>query len=517
MTRFTFVHAADLHLDAPFRGVSDMLLSSSSSVIRPKAFEELARLLREATFIALRRLTELCIREQADALLLAGDIYNSADSSLRARLALRDAFVRLEAHGVRVFLVHGNHDPLSEEASAIPWPGNVIAFGSRMEVHPVVRQGETLALVHGVSHTGPREGKNLARQFKRRPPASAGTDVLQIGLLHCALTDLSGAHAPYAPCTFSDLAETGMDYWALGHVHVCRVLDHWGKALPGYFVGQASGPPDGTAAGPEPGQPDAPPAEQPAAQPREHAAVRPFAAYPGSLQGLHVNEAGPHGCLLLRSDDQGALTAEAIPLSPVRWETVRADIPQDIEDIPALENLLLERLAGFSPGRNACSGEDGLANRAWRERVEEAKPADLAGPRQYPPEAVLVRLTLSGRSELDHELRKNGAADALGEHLNAELDGTGVWIRDVLVDTRPLADLALSLQRPDLAGETLRTAFALRDDPASLALAAESCLAPLFDRPKLRKVLVLPQGEELARLAEEAALLCLDLLEGEQR
>lgn len=483
MAEFTFVHAADLHLDAPFRGVSDMLLASAGG--RSRASERLARLLREGTFIALQRLTDLCLREQADFLLLAGDVYNSADSSLRARLALRDAFVRLEAGGVRVLLAHGNHDPLSEAASAIPWPGNVIMFGRRPEAHPVTRRGDTLALVHGVSHVGPRESKNLAKLFKRSPALAAGGEVLQIGLLHCALTDMSGAHAPYAPCAFGDLLEADMDYWALGHVHACHVLERGGGTLPGYFA--------------EAGQ-ETPPA-------------RPFAAYPGSVQGLHVNETGPHGCLLLKADGRGGLKAEAVPLAPVQWESLRLEIPQDVSDIPALEALLLERLAGLAPRRAEAFGGNGPESGA--EPAGAGEQAEHDAPRRYPPEAVIVRLALSGRSALDHELRAGGAAQALSEHLNAELESAGLWLRDVIVDTRPLADIEASRERPDLAGETLRRAFSLQNDPHALAQVAEQSLAPLFQRPKLRKLLSMPDNEELPRLAEEAALLCLDLLEGE--
>ena len=483
MAEFTFVHAADLHLDAPFRGVSDMLLSSGGG--RSRASERLARLLREGTFIALQRLTDLCLRERADFLLLAGDVYNSVDSSLRARLALRNAFVRLEAGGVRVLLAHGNHDPLSEAASAIPWPGNVTVFGRRPESHPVTRQSDTLALVHGVSHTGPRESKNLAKLFKRPPPSTPGGDAFHIGLLHCALTDMSGAHAPYAPCTFGDLLEADMDYWALGHVHACHVLERGGGALPGYF----------SEAG------------------RETSPARPFAAYSGSLQGLHVNETGPHGCLLLRAGGRGGLKAEAVPLAPVQWESPRLEIPQDVSDIPALEALLLERLAGLSPRRAETFTDNVSENGAGPTGAEGQAKHDAT--RRYPPEAVIVRLALAGRSVLDHELRAGGAAEALSEHLNAELENAGLWLRDVIVDTRPLADIEAGRERPDLAGETLRRAFSLQNDPQALAQVAEQSLAPLFQRPKLRKLLSMPEGEELPRLAEEAALLCLDLLEGE--
>jgi DNA repair exonuclease SbcCD nuclease subunit len=483
MAAFTFAHAADLHLDAPFRGVSDRLLASCARGARSGAGGALARLLREATFMALQRLTELCIQEKADFLLLAGDVYNSADSSLRARLALRDAFVRLEGHGVRVFLAHGNHDPLRADASAVPWPGNVTVFGPRPESVEVTRQGEPLAVIHGISHSGAKEEKNLAALFKRVRPACP--EVFQVGLLHCALSGLTGAHALYAPCAFGDLAETAMDYWALGHVHACRLLDRQGTPLP--------------CRGDVPGAPLADGGRAP---------IGLFAAYPGSPQGLHVNENGAHGCLLLRAQDKALLAVEHVPLAPVRWEALSVEIPQDTEDLPCLEKLLLDRLTPLSPGGGPAQEP------SERTPFPAGEGAGKKTPHlRYPPEAVIIRISLNGRSGLHHALLAPGTDALLCERLNEELEG--VWIRDLTVNTRPLTDLDITRERPDIVGATLRRASSVQRDPEELARMAEQCLAPLFQRPKLNRLLAAPQGEELARLAEEASLLCLDLLEGE--
>ncbi|MDR2488868.1 MAG: DNA repair exonuclease [Desulfovibrio sp.] len=505
MAEFTFVHAADLHLDAPFRGVSDMLLSAFSHTGRSGASERLARLLREATFIALRRLTELCIHEKADFLLLAGDVYNSADSSLRARLALRDSFARLEEHGVRVFLAHGNHDPLSPDVSAIPWPGNVTVFGRRLDSCQLTRQGELLAVIHGVSHTGPKENNNLARLFKDKGLAPHAPDVFQAGLLHCALTGSSGEHALYAPCAFSDLAAADMDYWALGHVHACRMLDGQGRTLPDCRDDFSPVCADGGEA-----------THAPSGRSKEHGSdpLRPFAAYPGSPQGLHVNETGPHGCLLLRASGKEILAAEFVPLAPVRWESLHVEIPPNTSDIPSLETLLLETLSTLALRHGCVHGEEDLPH-GISAGMRSAAEKRAAPRRRYSPEAIIARLILHGRSELNHELRKKGTDALLGERLNDELDGVGMWIRDVAVNTRPLTDLAAGRERSDIVGATLRRAFSLQQDPEALAVVAEQSLAPLFQRPKLSKVLSAPQDEELFLLAEEAALLCLDLLEGE--
>jgi DNA repair exonuclease SbcCD nuclease subunit len=201
MQPFRFVHAADLHLDAPFRGLS---LGSG----------EVGSRLRQTIFSAFDTLVELCLSKQADFLLVAGDVYNHEVRSLRAQLHFRDGLARLAENGLTVFVVHGNHDPTGTAAKTVQWPDGVRVFeGDEPECAPVVRNGSNLALVHGASHVSSRETRNLARRFRRDPQ-----DLFQIGLLHCNLGRNTG-HEPYAPCSLDDLAAAGLDYWALGHVH----------------------------------------------------------------------------------------------------------------------------------------------------------------------------------------------------------------------------------------------------------------------------------------------------------
>lgn len=69
---FRFIHAADLHLDSPFRGMS-------------KVPNELKEKLMASTFGALRRLTETAIQEQVDFIVISGDLYDEADRSLKAQ------------------------------------------------------------------------------------------------------------------------------------------------------------------------------------------------------------------------------------------------------------------------------------------------------------------------------------------------------------------------------------------------------------------------------------------------
>ena len=146
MDEIRYIHAADLHLDTPFRGLAQETGQGG----------RLARLLHDATFIAFERLIGCCEREKPDFLVLSGDIYNQEDHSVKAQLALRDGCLRLQRLGIPGFIAHGNHDPLSSRLTSVEWPENVVIFGAEPETRPLLRDGETLALIHGISHARPR-------------------------------------------------------------------------------------------------------------------------------------------------------------------------------------------------------------------------------------------------------------------------------------------------------------------------------------------------------------------------
>ena len=195
MNSLRYIHAADLHLDTPFLGLS-----------RTDAGEALQAQLRDATFTALQRLFDQCERLRPDFLVLAGDIYNQEEHSVKAQLALRDGCVRLQACGIPVFWAHGNHDPLDSRLKTVDWPDNVTIFGPEPEQHVLYRDGAPLAVIHGISHARIREARNLALLFHRQPE----TDCFQLGVLHCSVEDK--AEVFQIATTFKvDVADIGED------------------------------------------------------------------------------------------------------------------------------------------------------------------------------------------------------------------------------------------------------------------------------------------------------------------
>jgi DNA repair exonuclease SbcCD nuclease subunit len=205
MNQFSFIHAADLHLGSPFKGLRS---------IEPGIGDFLV----ESTFSAFDNIINECITRRVDFLLIAGDIFDSRDRGLGAQLRFRDALTKLSNEGIASFIVHGNHDPLSGWAATLDWPDSVKIFGSNIETVPFVREEKILAHIQGISYPRSDIRENLSKRFER-PQNSP----FSIGLLHANVGTDTG-HEAYSPCVPEDLIGSGFDYWALGHVHSKKIL-----------------------------------------------------------------------------------------------------------------------------------------------------------------------------------------------------------------------------------------------------------------------------------------------------
>lgn len=199
--RLTFVHAADLHLDAPFRRVD---------AAEPRVRDACV----ESTFAAFERIVDVCLERQAAFLVIAGDAYNTAERSFRAQSRFRAGAHRLAESGVRVFMVGGNHDPASAGSVSLEMPDNVHYFASgTVERVAFPSEDDPACVLYGRSFARSRETANLALEFRK-----AEGDPFAIGVLHANVGG-NQQYEPYAPCSLEDLLAAGMDYWALGHIH----------------------------------------------------------------------------------------------------------------------------------------------------------------------------------------------------------------------------------------------------------------------------------------------------------
>lgn len=293
MLPFRFIHAADLHLDSPFAGMSGLT-------------DRVRKHLQQSTFIALDRLVQLSIAEKVDFVVISGDIYDSANTSLRAQLRFMEALKVLDKEHISVFIIHGNHDPLDSPRLAVTMPPCVHVFGPESESVSGFRRcdGQEVAVITGMSYPTSKVKENISLQYSRRDDDS---DLFHIGLLH-ANVDGNQDHETYAPCTKKDLIRSAYHYWALGHVHTRRILQE-----------------------------------------------SPHIVYPGNIQGRHIRETGPKGCYVVDVDGAGNVNMQFHELDSVRWSVIEVPI-NPFQHPDELRLYVEERLA-----RIASSYDTGLS------------------------------------------------------------------------------------------------------------------------------------------------------------
>jgi len=202
---FKFLHAADLHLDTPFQGLTR---------VNPL----LGNKLKTASIRVLDKLVSLAIDEKVDFVLIAGDIYDGAKYGLRAEASFTSALRRLSAQGIRVFYVFGNHDPVDSMWNSVTTQALAHQFGQKeVETQEFEVQG-TRITVSGTSYATRAVTENLAAKFPR--PTGPG---FHIALLHATIGGTEW-DTNYAPCSIEDLQRSGHNYWALGHIHTRKIV-----------------------------------------------------------------------------------------------------------------------------------------------------------------------------------------------------------------------------------------------------------------------------------------------------
>lgn len=133
------VQASDLHIESPLRGL-------------PETPDHLRELFRDAAYQAAEQVFDTALAEQADALLLAGDVIDVDLAGPRGVVFLLEQFKRLEARGIPVFWAGGIADPPDRWPPGTPLPENVHYFPlGRVEQHELIRDGKMIARVQGTS------------------------------------------------------------------------------------------------------------------------------------------------------------------------------------------------------------------------------------------------------------------------------------------------------------------------------------------------------------------------------
>lgn len=290
--------------------------------------------LRHATRRALENMVELAVLEGVAFVLIAGDLYDGDWKDYNTGLYFISQMSKLREANIPVYIIQGNHDAASKITKTLRLPDGVRLFAT--ERPETFRMDNDGVAIHGQSFSTPAVKKNLVKNY---PPLLTG--YFNIGVLHTCATGREG-HEPYAPCTTADLQSKGYDYWALGHVHQREVL-----------------------------------------------LDDPLSIFPGNVQGRHVRETGPKGCMLVMVDNHGHAAAEFKPLDVIRWFRLEVDA-SGIEKAYNVIDMINVELEGFLEQNEglpliarvevsgACAAHDELA--ADLERwTNELRSASLYG------------------------------------------------------------------------------------------------------------------------------------------
>lgn len=158
--------------------------------------------------MALGRLKEKC--RDCDIVLLAGDLFDSARIYRDTLDALKALFADIPAE---IFIAPGNHDWLAQGSPYLTeqWGSNVHIFTSPEITR--VHLEELNCDVYGAAFTAP-EMPPLLQNFRVEDENATNLMVLH--------GDLQAASV-YNPISSGDIAASGLDYLALGHVHSASV------------------------------------------------------------------------------------------------------------------------------------------------------------------------------------------------------------------------------------------------------------------------------------------------------
>lgn len=247
-----FLQAGDFHLDSPF------------AALHP----EQAVKARGEQRTLLGRLQQLATEQRVDLVLLCGDLFDARRVYPETLEAMRQTLAAIEAP---IFIAPGNHDPYTTQSpyARFSWPKQVHIFKeAAVEAVPLPQLGLT---VYGSAFTA------ALREDAPLRGLTVQGDGLHIGCFHA---DLAGT-SRYGPLTERDIADTGLSYLALGHIHARSACARAGKT---------------------------------------------HYAYAGCLQGRGFDETGEKGAYLGSLDANGSVTLDFCPLALRRYESLTLDL-----------------------------------------------------------------------------------------------------------------------------------------------------------------------------------------------
>lgn len=246
------IHCADLHLDSRLLAHLDTERAKERNMEIVNTFQ---------------RMVEYGAKNQIQAILIAGDLFDTKNISSVVRNAVRDAIIFHP--GIDFFYLKGNHDQDNFLALLEEIPDNLKQFDSQWKTY---RYGNIA--ISGAECTSENQ-ISLAGQL------SLAQDQVNIVMLHGQETEY-GTEEDSQAISLRLLRQKGIDYLALGHIHSFK---------------------------------------------KERLDQRGIYCYSGCLEGRGFDECGEKGFVLLDIEEEtGEITSTFVPFAKRKLHTVEVSV-----------------------------------------------------------------------------------------------------------------------------------------------------------------------------------------------
>ncbi len=205
MKRIRLLHTADIHLDTSYKALG--------------CPARIGEQLREAQRRVFTRIVETARQWPADALLIAGDLFDGPELSDATVDMTLEAFEQLAP--IPVYIAPGNRDPFTDTSpyALEIWPENVFIFkpgGWQSVAHPAIP-----LIVHGIGCDGENASGAWFKELRIEDDGHA-----HVALAHGTERKLKPSSGNiFAPFKTEDIVQENLAYLALGHFHVMTELD----------------------------------------------------------------------------------------------------------------------------------------------------------------------------------------------------------------------------------------------------------------------------------------------------
>jgi DNA repair exonuclease SbcCD nuclease subunit len=201
------LHTADIHLGARYADLGDRAAAQ-----------------RERQFAAFEAAVDLALEERVDAVLIAGDLFDSNVQPRRSVERVAAELRRLQEARIRTVVIPGTHDVYDRAsiyraydlpAMAGCRPGEDLVTVLTPERRSIRFEGLDLA-VHGPVFATKRAPHSPLDGFRTD---AAGSATWHVGLIHGSIAIPGKTDGDEVVITFDEIGASGLDYLALGHWH----------------------------------------------------------------------------------------------------------------------------------------------------------------------------------------------------------------------------------------------------------------------------------------------------------